>query len=928
MSKPPRFVVGIDLGTTNTTVSWGKVSGGEIHSYPIPQLVAEGEVAPRSVLSSALYLAGEHDVPEGALALPWATDDRQAVGLLARALGARVAGRLVASAKSWLCHGGVDRDAAILPWGGSDDVAKVSPVAASTAVLAHVRAAWNQEHPKARLEEQDVVLTVPASFDEVARELTVRAALDAGLPKLRLLEEPQAAIYAWIAAHDGWEEALGDHRNILVLDVGGGTTDFSTIAVRPTEEGVGLERVAVGDHILLGGDNMDLALATRVLERAKSGTLDAARWQQLSALCRDAKERLLGEESPPKVPISVAGRGRGVVAGAVRADLEADDVLREVLDGFFPPAEAGATPEQGSRAGLVEFGLPYAADPAITRHLAAFLRGAATDDDAAMPDAVLFNGGAVTPDAVRGRVLDVLETWSGHRPLELAGADLDLAVSRGAVAYGYARRGIGLRIAGGAPRSYYLALGDDADADSHRVLCIAARGMEEGTELDIREHDFVVTANEPVRFGIYASTTRTGDAAGALLEVPAESVLELPQMTTVLRFGRSLESRDVPVNLSVHLTETGTLEVWCLSKTTDHRWRLSFDLRARAGVEGATGPAVDDAAAPDDSQELVVPEESLTAALALLESCFVGDDVKPVEIGRRLEEIFGAGKDAWPLSAIRRLLDRLLELEKGRHRTPDHEARWLNLAGFFIRPGWGEERDGWRAEQLWRLFDRGLAFGNATQGRAEWWTLWKRAAGGLSRAQQQVLHQEIRPVLLPETRKKGKALRWKAGKQELREMWQVVGSLERIEAGSKRELAAVLAPRVAKGKASEAEVWALGRLGARAMVYGPANAVVPPAEVEKWLGKLVKSKWERPPAAALAVAQMARKTGDPARDVSAKTSEAVAERLASESSGKAFARWVREVVPMDTSQQALVLSEKLPTGLRIVGAAGPGASSD
>ncbi|MDG2307338.1 MAG: Hsp70 family protein [Candidatus Binatia bacterium] len=918
MSESPQFVVGIDLGTTNTTVSWGRVSGGAIESFEIAQLVGEGEVAARPVLPSALYLAGEHDVPDGALELPWAKDERRAVGALARKLGARVAGRQVVSAKSWLCHGGVDRDAAILPWGGSEDVTKVSPVEASTAILSHLRAAWNVAHPEAPLEEQDLVLTVPASFDEVARELTVRSAADAGLPRLRLVEEPQAAIYAWIAAHDDWREALEGHETILVLDVGGGTTDFSTVAVRRSADGVGLERVSVGDHILLGGDNMDLALATRILARAGSAGLDAARWQQLSALCREAKERLLGEDPPQKVPVSVAGRGRGVVAGTVRADLVGKDILDEVLDGFFPAVDASAEPERGSRAGLVEFGLPYSSDPSITRHLATFLRTAdGTGQEAAVPDAVLFNGGAVKPDAVRSRVMDLLETWSGKRPIELAGADLDLAVSRGAVAYGFARRGFGVRIAGGAARSYYLGLQDDREAENHRVLCIAPRGMEEGAEIDVRDHDFVVAANQPVRFSIYASSTRTGDDAGAVLDVPAHSVLELPEMATVLRFGKSLAARDVPVYLRVHLTETGTLEVWCLSRNTDHRWRLSFDLRARTGQEGATGPDAD-GSVPDDTQELIVPDDSVDAALSLLDACFSGDEIEPVQITRRLEEALAAGKDAWPLACIRRLLDRLLELEKGRHRTPDHEARWFNLAGFLLRPGWGEERDSWRTEQLWRLFDRGLAFANATQGRAEWWTMWKRAAGGLTRSQQQVIHQEVRPVLLPEARKKGKPLRWKAGKQEARELWQVAASLERIDAHAKQELAAALVPRVAKGKASEAEIWALGRLAARAPVYGPANTVVSRESAEAWLEKLVRAKWERSSSLALAVAQMARRTGDPARDVGPESASAVAERLDREPAGKGFARWVRELVPMDASQQALMLSEALPTGLRIV----------
>lgn len=909
-----RFVVGIDLGTTNTTVSYGSVDGGTITSFEIDQLVAEGEVAPREVLPSALYLAGEHDVPEGALALPWEADRRRAVGLLARTLGARVAGRLVVSAKSWLCHGGVDREARILPWGGPDDVEKVSPVEASTATLAHVRAAWNAAHRKAPLEEQDVVLTVPASFDEVARELTVQAASEAGLTRLRLLEEPQAAIYAWISAHDGWQQGLYGHDRVLVLDVGGGTTDFSTIAVRRTEDGVGLERVAVGDHILLGGDNMDLALARRVLERAGTGSLDAARWQQLAAVCREAKERLLGDDAPAKVPVSIAGRGRGVVSGAVRADLKAADVLSDVLEGFFPEVDAQARPERGDRAGLVEFGLPYARDPSVTRHLAEFLSREGSEE---APDAILFNGGAVTPGAVRSRVLDVLERWSGRRPVELAGADLDLAVSRGAVAYGYARRGIGVRIAGGAARSYYLSLADDREANAHRVLCIAPRGMEEGSEIEVREHDFAVTANQPVRFGMYASSTRTGDLAATVVDVERDSVLELPEMTTVLRFGRSLQTREVPVFLRVHLSETGTLEVWCLSRNTDHRWRLSFDLRARAGAEGEAG-LDPDGARPEDTQELVIAPEAVERALGSLADCFQGDDVSPVKLTRHLEETLGAGKDAWPLACIRRLFDRLLDLEAGRHRTPDHEARWLNLAGFFLRPGWGEERDAWRAEQLWRLFERGLAFANAAQGRAEWWTLWKRAAGGLSRAQQQFLHQEIRPVLLPETRKKGKALRWKAGKQEAREMWQVAANLERLDASAKQELATALVPRAVKGKASAAEIWSLGRLAARAPVYGPVNTVVAPGAVEPWLERLASARWERPSSVALALAQIARRTGDPARDVSGSAASAVAHRLRGEQEGKRFVQWVEDVVAMDASQQALVLSEALPTGLRIV----------
>ncbi|MFM7141828.1 MAG: Hsp70 family protein, partial [Alphaproteobacteria bacterium] len=455
-----RYAVGIDLGTTNSAVAAAEPArGGAVWPMPIPQVVADGEVRERDALASAIYLAGEHDVAPGALALPWRADERFAVGAHARRLGARVAGRLVTSAKSWLCHGGVDRTAAILPWGGAVDAPRLSPVAASARILEHLRDAWDAAHPDEPLASQDVVLTVPASFDEVARELTVRAAADAGIERLRLLEEPQAAIYAWISAHEDWRERLDGVRHVLVVDVGGGTTDFSLVAVRRGAGGLTLERVAVGDHLLLGGDNMDLALARRVAERrAAAASLDAPRWLQLVDQCREAKERLLGADAPEKVAISLAGRGRGVVSGAIADAISAEEAIAVVRDGFFPLCEASARPRVDAGLALAEFGLPFASEPEITRHLAAFLAASAErgsndpstagtggpPDEASavpevvnglvVPDAVLFNGGALKPAAVRDRVLDAIAGWCGRRPRELAGTDLDLAVARGAAA--------------------------------------------------------------------------------------------------------------------------------------------------------------------------------------------------------------------------------------------------------------------------------------------------------------------------------------------------------------------------------------------------------------------------------------------------------------------------------------------------------------
>ena len=936
---PARLVVGIDLGTTNSAVAWANPAGeSRVRPFALRQLVAEGEILPRPSLPSAIYLAGEHDVPAGALTLPWREDRRWVVGALARRLGDRVAGRLVTSAKSWLCHGGVDRTAAILPWGGDASVARLSPVAASARILEHVRDAWDAEHADAPLAAQDVVLTVPASFDEVARELTVQAAATAGLDRVRLLEEPQAAIYAWINAHPSWRELLAPDSSVLVVDVGGGTTDFSLIVVRRGAEGLGLERVAVGEHLLLGGDNIDLALARLVAERsAEARNLDAARWQQLTSLCRDAKERLLGDDPPEGVSIAVPGRGRSLVRGTVTAQLSRDDVLGVVLDGFVPVVPRDARPRAGESLGLTEFGLPYASDPQITRHLAAFLADA-TDPSAAggdthavpAPTAVLFNGGALKAAAMRARILDTLESWYGARPVELSGADLELAVARGAATYGLALRGVGARIAGGAARAYYVGVAaDPADGGRPRVLCVAPRGMQEGAEVEIALPEFEVLANAPVRFPIFASATRTGDEAGALLDLDPATLVEMPPISTVLRFGRSLAARSIAVHLRAVLTETGTLELWCLSRQTDHRWRLNFDLRARERTPDAAAVARDLAeesespSVAEPAQEMVVAESRVAAAVALLEGCFAdrpGTD--PKLLMRALEEALDAGKDAWPVACVRRMWDALFALEGTRERTADHEARWLNLAGFLLRPGYGEERDAWRVEHLWRRFDAGPRFANAPQVRAEWWTMWKRVAGGLTRQQQQALLAFIRPILLPQLAKKAK-VKWKAAPQELREMWQVAASLEKLPAGVRQELATVLAARVVKGKATgDAEVWALGRIAARTPIAGPVSSVIEPRVVEPWLASLLDAPWERRAATALAIAQIARLTGDRARDVDAGLRERLAERIAAEPEGRRFARWLREVVAIGAQDRALVLAESLPVGLRLAAAPG------
>jgi len=553
-----------------------------IEVVAVPQVVAPSEVEAREVLPSFLYLADAAEV--GTLDLPWARGRDFAVGAFAQGRGAEVPSRLVASAKSWLCHPGVDRAAAILPPG--DDVPRrISPLDATAAYLTHLREAWNATvGAGAPLEEQDLYLTVPASFDAAARDLTVRAAREAGLGDAVLLEEPQAACYAWIAAAgDAWRRQVRVGDVILVCDVGGGTTDFSLIAVSEEQGELVLRRVAVGDHVLLGGDNMDLALAYRMRETfaAKGAQLDAWQLRGLVHACRGAKETLLAARGPAKTPIAVLGRSRRVVGGALKADLTREDAERFLVDGFFPLVDAATRPQPGRRAGLQEIGLPYAADPRLTAHLAEFL---ARHRDAGAPTAVLFNGGIMQAAALRERLLHLVGSW-GLDVRELEGIHRDQAVARGAACYGLARRGRGIRIRGGAARAYYIGVETAMPAvpgmpPPLKAVCVVPHGMEEGTEAELPGQEFGLVVGEPVEFRMLGSSVRSEDAIGTVLEHwDADELEEMTPVETTLTWADH-EGTLVPVRLAVHLTEIGTLELWCHTRDGTQRWKLEFGVRA------------------------------------------------------------------------------------------------------------------------------------------------------------------------------------------------------------------------------------------------------------------------------------------------------------------------------------------------------------
>jgi molecular chaperone DnaK (HSP70) len=603
--KPSRFVVGIDLGTTHTALAYVDTAAEspEVTRFDLPQLVAPGTVENRPALPSFLYLPSHAEMAPSALSLPWPAPRQEfAVGELARAHGWKVPMRLVSSAKSWLCHSGVDRTAPLLPFSAPDEVPKVSPVEASARYLGHLRAAWNHLIAKGDgsllLEGQEVFVTVPASFDAVARELTVQAATSAGLGHVTLLEEPQAAFYSWLGRRgEAWRGELTVGDVILVCDIGGGTTDFTLIAVAESEGSLTLERVAVGDHILLGGDNMDLALAHRVRAQLEAEGHKLDNWQMNSLVhaCRHAKEQLFEKGDLHAAPVAVLGRGSKVIGGSIKGEVLRADLESLLLDGFFPIVDAAARPRAARRVGLRELGLPFAEDAAVTRHLAKFV-----DAHGRRPTtAVLFNGGVMKAGPLRQRVVDTLGSWTasldstedstassaGHGLKVLSGTDLDLAVAEGAAYYGLVRRGRGVRIRGGTARAYYVGIESALPAvpgiaPPLKALCVAPFGMEEGSEAVVHNQEFGLVIGEPAEFRFLSSTTRRDDQAGSLLEELDASVVELAPVATTLGDPESTSSGSVvPVELSSRVTEVGTLELWLNERGGDRRFKLEFNVR-------------------------------------------------------------------------------------------------------------------------------------------------------------------------------------------------------------------------------------------------------------------------------------------------------------------------------------------------------------
>ena len=591
-----KYIVGIDFGTTNSIIAY-TAADADIREDPaiqvleVPQFISSGAVAAQEMLPSFIYLPDAMEMASDEKDLPWQDNVQQVVGELARNQGAELPQRLISSSKSWLCNTMVDRNQSILPWDSPAEVPRLSPVEASATILNHIRCAWN--HTMAAndenliLERQEIYLTVPASFDAVARELTVKAAGMAGLPEIILLEEPQAAFYAWIqASGDEWREAVKPGDLVLVCDIGGGTTDFSLIQVSESFGSLELERIAVGNHILIGGDNMDLALAYAVANQmSASGTkLDSWQMRALWHSCRSAKEKILATSGNEAIPISVLGRGSGLIGGTLRTELTKNTVEQVLVEGFFPACGPEARPEAIPQTGIRETGLAYEADPAVTRHLAQFL-GRSGDHHAHLPTAVLFNGGVMKSGLLQERVKEVLSSWQTDAQLRgLESSSLDLAVATGAAYYGLARRGKGVRIRSGLNKSYYIGIAASLPAvpgmpTPIKALCVAPFGMEEGTTTEPTEREFNLIVGQPAKFDFLSSAVRTADEVGMLIEDWEEEIESLTTIETTLdgEYGTV-----IPVAIQIKLTEIGTLELWCVSRQDNSRWKLEFNVREKA----------------------------------------------------------------------------------------------------------------------------------------------------------------------------------------------------------------------------------------------------------------------------------------------------------------------------------------------------------
>jgi molecular chaperone DnaK (HSP70) len=912
--------VGIDLGTTNCAIAYidSERSSIAVQQLRIPQLTASGTVTELSTLPAFCYLTLPQEWPPNSLQLPWADSGDYFVGMLARQQGAKVPTRLVQSAKSWLCHSAANRREPILPFEAEERSLAISPVEAAIRYLRHLCRAWNHQMARGNSEfelvHQEVVLTVPASFDEVARTLTAEAARAAGFHHLTLLEEPLAAFYAWLSAHEkSWQLKLSLGATVLVCDVGGGTTDFSLIAVEGSAEAPILVRQAVGNHLLLGGDNMDNAIAHLLESRLFSEPPTSTQWMQLLYQARCAKEALLSRETE-EFQVVLQGSGSSVVAGSCTAPLSYAELQKLLIGGFFPSLPWNEASVQRSASGIRTMGLPYEDEPAITNHLAHFLRHSNGKGGVAKPDFVLFNGGAMKPKIFQEAILHALKEWFPDKSPELLPSQsLDLAVARGAAYYGRVRRGDGVKIGGGLPRGYYIgfATAEGPQDVRTRALTLLPRGAQEEESYECN-HVFQLQPNKPIAFKLYTSHVRLNDASGDIVEINGEEFQQLPPIHTLLRFGRRQQGDNavtsIPVHLAVKLNAIGILELWLKAVNSPHTWELQFQLRTATGQDNSLS-TLEERPADEllDTALVKRVQEALAGAFATPEASLLK---KLFEI---LEAILEMPRRQWSPSLLRSMWEPLWQQANRRSSSHEHNCRWWNLAGFLLRPGTGFPLDDFRIKELWKILLANPISQQSPDCQLQQWICVRRIAAGLSRGQQMQMAQELYGHIFD---KRGKiAIKGKGEEYRYSEKMRALASLELIDCSLKVKVATALVERIAASRALPVDFWALARLGARQMLYGSAANVVAAKICTSWVERLLAANLPADESLCQLLCQLTRKSDQRVANLPPELVDRVVAYFSDPQLRAQLEKPLLSVVPISLHEQEFLFGEQLPDGL-------------
>lgn len=903
-----RFIIGIDLGTTQCALSYVDLEDKslKVRNLDVTQLVSGGQIEDQPTLPSVIYLCEESrelNRPE------WMGSESMIIGAFARELGFEIPGRFVHSSKSWLCHPRAERQAPILPWQSEIGEQKISPVDAAAEYLRYLSRLWDANIGKKDesfvFSRQKIIVTVPASFDPSARNLTLEAIDRAGIKAVSLIEEPQAAFYDYLQRNPKtMVSELKGVDTVLVIDIGGGTTDFSLIRIDWARERDYPEfsRLAVGPHLLIGGDNLDLALARKVEAEFKhrGRKLAGKQWLSLLSQSHIAKEQVLSGDISGAVHFNLAGSGSKVLAGAAKIALDSEEIKQILVDGFFPLVEASARPDEDNGLGLSEAGLPFTRDAAVTRHLATFLR-----ENDVNPDAILFNGGTMKADCLRQRLFDVLSLWRGRDPVILENPHPTLAVAAGAAYYGLVTLGLGQRIQSGNPVSIYLGIGTAKSSNASRhvpeqLLCILPKGSEPEKDYHMADKTFGIDMSRDSAFYLfYTPSPPKAEEPGRLIKFNAKRYLPLPPCTLKARTGKG----EKQVEIRVKLRETGYLQIFCEEIAGSFSQELRFDLGESEKNSKVAAEAPAKRRVPLTSSQLKKIEQ-------LLNQTFAGK-IEFNCVFKELEEIIGSPRTNWDAEMLRQLFDVFIVREKDFRASQNTLVLWFRLLGFCLRPGFGVQGDVARVDAIWKMIDDEFSY-TSTEFWADWWVMWKRIVPGLSLERQEALKARLEPVLF-QTKRRDKKER-EVSQHERNQLWRLLGHLERISVSEKERIGWWIAKAPPSYGNDSVALAALARMGARELAYAPDTAMVSQAVANAWAEYLLKKAIPGNSYLDTALREIGRKTGDRLVQIDDLLRKNILDVFKKKLRKKAFIQPLLKAARLDDKELAEFTGETLPSG--------------